>query len=129
MFQEGGFSCTSRTQQTKGYSAVRRQNNLEISVFQMRHLCKTQKYFIPCVLQMDLLRTMVQNREASGMSMRKENVKKTTKKPQADDGIPPGTKRYRDYIVAKKPNHKKLKAHFNAMVEKLTESDSEVDTD
>ena len=90
---------------------------------------EVRDFLISHLKQMDLLRTMVQNREASGMSMRKEDVKKTHKKPQADDGIPPGTKRYREYIIAKKPAHKKLKAHFSAIVEKLTESDSEVDTE
>lgn len=74
---------------------------------------------------MDLLKMMSQRREATGLSMKAEKVKKTTKKPKDDDGIPPGTKAYRDYIVAKKPAKKKLKAHFNAIVEKLCESDSD----
>jgi hypothetical protein len=76
---------------------------------------------------MDLLRTMVQNRQASGMSMKAEPPKKRT--GTGDDGLTPGTKAYRDYIIEKKPAKKKLKVHFNAMVEKLCESEEAYDTE
>ena len=90
---------------------------------------KVARFKISHTEQMDLLRMMSAKREATGMPTKGEKVKKSGKKPSADDGIPPGTKKYRDFIIAKKPTHKKLKLHFNAIVEKLTESDSEVDTD
>jgi hypothetical protein len=71
---------------------------------------------------MDLLRAMRDNRKSTGMDLKPAKVKSDKQKSAEDDGLTPGTKLYRDFIIKKKPGKKKVKAHFQAIVEKEIES-------
>jgi len=79
---------------------------------------------------MDLLRTMMANRQAQGVVMdpkpRAEKGKKQSKAVRAE-GKAPGSKAMRHHIIEEKPSKKVVREHFKAIVEEECASESESD--
>lgn len=80
---------------------------------------------------MDLLRTMMANRQAQGMvqdpkpapqSGRKQATK--SERAKRHEG---GTKSMRHFIIEEKPSKKVVREHFESLVEKECESSSDED--
>lgn len=79
---------------------------------------------------MDLLRSMVANRQAMGVvndpKPRKSDGKKVTKTEKAKENAP-GSKSMRHFIIEEKPSKKVVREHFKAIVEQECASDSDSD--
>ena len=81
---------------------------------------------------MDLLKSMIANRQASGMTNElvvakpRETGRKPTKAEKAETREP-GSKAMRIFIIEEKPGKKIVREHFKALVEKECESESESD--
>jgi len=72
---------------------------------------------------MDLLRTMAGNRQATGMMVEQKGE---AKQKVTDKGeIMPGTKAMRMYIIDKKPKHKTVKEHLEAIIARECETSSD----
>ena len=76
---------------------------------------------------MDLLRTMVGNRHASGTPPAPIPRRKDKKKTKADRAREnePGSKRMREFIIEEKPSKKIVREHFDAMIEEACKEDSD----
>ena len=79
---------------------------------------------------MDLLKTMIANRQKGGIVMdpkpRAERGKKETKTEKAKEKEP-GSKAMRYFIIEEKPSKKVVREHFKALVELECASESESD--
>lgn len=71
---------------------------------------------------MDLLKSMRANREVNGLTQQVEKI--TIAKP-AKSEIAPGTKAMRLHIIEKKPKHKAVKEHLEAIIAKECETSSD----
>ena len=80
---------------------------------------------------MDLLRTMLANRQAQGIVMDPQPTpakgRKAPTKAQKAETREPGSKAMRIFIIEEKPSKKVVRQHFKALVEKECESESDDD--
>lgn len=78
---------------------------------------------------MDLLRTMLANRQAQGLVMdpqpSAETGRKAPTKPQKAKSKEAGSKSMRIFIIEEKPGKRVVREHFKALVEMECTSDSD----
>ena len=72
---------------------------------------------------MDLLKTMISNRQAQGLV--EQTKPNELPKPRTTEKPAPGTKAMRKYIIDKKPKKKDVKEHFEMIIAQECESSSE----
>ena len=80
---------------------------------------------------MDLLKTMLANRQAQGLVLdpqpRPATGRKAPTKTEKAKEREPGSKAMRIFIIEEKPSKKVVREHFKALVEKECESESDSD--
>lgn len=77
---------------------------------------------------MDLLRTMISNRQSQGLVNEIPKMNELPK-PTKQEKPAPGTKAMRKYIIEKKPKKKDVKEHLEMIIAQECESSSEEEYD
>lgn len=74
---------------------------------------------------MDLLKTMISNRQAQGLMVEQTKPNELPKPVGKQEKPAYGTKAMRKYIIDKKPKKKDVKEHFEMIIAQECESSSE----